>query len=82
MHRGVPANVPIAGGCSLLVTPLFGPVLPVPLGGARPGSGTFVVTGPMPLAAAGFTFGLQVLSVDPGAPVGFSASNALIVSTP
>ena len=70
------AQAPLGGGCSLLVAPLLPALLSFPLSGAvGPGTGTASIAGPIPAGTSGASFTAQVFVVDPGATLGFSASN-------
>lgn len=65
--------------CTLFVRPYpFG--LPLVLGGAGAGNGSKTLKFHVPPAAAGTMVGLQAFVVDPGAPCGFSNSNAVLVT--
>lgn len=71
-----PANLPLGGGCSFLVSPVLPPLLPLPLDP----SGAAAVTVTIPGGALGAQPALQALVADPGAPLGFSASGGLRVT--
>lgn len=70
------ASLPI-GWCTLHVAPLIGPVLPIPLGGAGPGTGSANLSLTVPASAAGATFLMQAFLTDPNTTIGYSASNGL-----
>lgn len=68
------AAVPIAGGCSLLVTPIA-LALPIPLGGSGPGAGSVLLFGTIPPGVpSGTRFTLQVFVQDGGGAGGFAAT--------
>lgn len=68
---------PIGGGCQLLVTPVLPPVGIVPLFGAGAGGGKLEFGGALPASIAGFTFTMQAFVIDPGAILGYAASNGI-----
>ncbi|MFG0315983.1 MAG: hypothetical protein ACF8XB_01825 [Planctomycetota bacterium JB042] len=71
------ASVPMNGGCSLRVAPLFPASFSVPLGGSGPGNGSLTLSAVLPPSLAGTSFGMQVFVADGGAPAGFSNTNAV-----
>lgn len=73
-------TIPIGFGCDLAVAPLFGPQIPLTLSGSQPGGGTLVLSGVLPPSVAGVTFTTQAFVLDPGAPIGIAATNAVIVT--
>lgn len=76
-----PASLPLGGGCTLLTAPLLPAALPLALGGTGAGGGTFVAPAialPAGLALP-LALRLQALLADPGAPLGFTASNAVLL---
>jgi hypothetical protein len=78
----VPANVPVGGGCALLVAPLIGPQIVLPLAGFGPGTGTLDLPGFIPLGTSGVSFTMQVFVIDPSTTLGASASNGVQVVIP
>jgi len=75
-------NLPLGGGCSLLVNPLLpGIISPLPLFGVGAGNGelTLPVTVPQAVPAILLPVTMQALVADPGAPsgTGFSATNGV-----
>src|SRR5690606_33040374 len=72
------ASIP-TGACTLLVAPLVGPLLSIPLGGSGPGKGNAILPVTVPSAAAGATFRRQALATDPNAPFGYTATNGLLI---
>ncbi len=76
-----PGNVPLPGGCPLLVFPLLPIVFNLPLSGTQPGEGSFHLGGPLPGSlGSGSVFYLQAIVIDPGAPFGFAATNRAQIS--
>lgn len=70
------ANLPLGGGCSLLVLPTGGPVGPLPLSGGAPGTGRISFTVPSSVIT-GITVRLQAFVLDAASPIGASATNAV-----
>ncbi len=78
----LPNNLPLAGGCSLLVAPIV-QAIPLPLGGTVgvPGSGSASFTSTIPGAAlTGSSVKLQALVADNTNFWGYSATNGLSVT--
>lgn len=74
------ANVPLGGGCSLLVGPLLPLAIgPLPLSSGGPGQGEFDLTVVAPAGFPPFGLAVQAFVVDAAAPPGFSASNGLLL---
>ncbi len=71
-----PANVPVGGGCSYLLSPILPPLLGLPLDAA----GGFQWTAQIPTNAPIGSVVLQSFVVDPGAPLGFSATGGLLLT--
>jgi FG-GAP-like repeat len=72
------ASVPLPGGCPLLTFPLLPIVFNLPLSGVGAGKGDFAFGGVLPGSLGfGSSYVFQVLVVDPGAPFGFAATNAV-----
>lgn len=72
-----PAGIPIFGGCTLNVTPLFPAMLPLTLGGVGPGAGTASFTGNIPMGGPQGVICMQAFFSDPGAPTGFSNTEGI-----
>jgi len=75
-----PTSVPMGGGCSFLVTPLFPATTTLPLGGVGPGNGSAVLVGLIPPGTTGVQFTTQVFVIDPSTGVGFSNSTGRLVT--
>lgn len=75
-------ETPIGFGCSLYLTGVLPPAPVVPLGGSGPGTGTVTLLGTLPSDIGGNSFAIQTFVLDPGAPLGFTASNGLKISVP
>ena len=71
------ASTPIGGGCALAVSPVLPAVTPIPLGGDKPGTGSFELTAVMPAGLLPGTVTMQAVVVDPGATVGIAVSNGV-----
>lgn len=76
---GGTGEIPIGGGCSVLLSSIYPAIIPIPLGGAGLGSGSFTLFATTPPNAAGQTFAVQALVQDPSLTSGFSASNGLLL---
>ena len=75
------ANVPVGGGCSLLINTVFPATFSVPLGGAGNGGGSVTFFSPvLPASAAGATVNLQAFVVDAGNPIGGAGTNGLEIN--
>lgn len=70
--------LPMGAGCLLLVTPLLGPMLPLPLSPA----GTVSISGALPGVAGGYAATMQAFQADPGTATGFFNSNGARLSVP
>ena len=77
-----PARLPVGGGCSLLVFPVLGAPIAVPLGGGGLGNGSTTLIALVPPTLAGLQLTLQSFVVDPGNPIGAAATNGLGLSIP
>lgn len=76
-----PAQLPIGGGCDLLLLPLVqSPLLPLSPGGA--GDGNLVLPILMPPAPQGLQLHLQGIVADPGSGLGFSTTNGVTLTLP
>lgn len=77
-----PGVTPLGPNCSILVTPLLGNPLPLPLFGANgvPGAGNISFPGVIPTGTSGASFTLQALVVDSASFVGAVATNGIAVS--
>jgi FG-GAP repeat len=71
-------SLPMGAGCRLYVQPLL-PMLVLPLGGNGCGNGQSVLATTIPPGLGGFTFLLQAFSVDAGAILGFTGTNAVAI---
>lgn len=69
---------PMGGGCSLLLQPLWPLAISTPTLGVGPGAGTTALSGILPLSLYGATIATQVFVVDPGNPIGASATNGVL----
>ena len=69
-----------ASGCSVLVSPLVGPQLTLPLSPGNPGTGSLFLPAVLPLGTAGASFTMQIWVIDPASPAGAAASNGLLVT--
>lgn len=76
------AAIPAGGGCTLNLSPLVGPALTLPLGGVGPGAGSVALNGVLPPSAAGVTLTMQAIVLDPGSPIGASATNGVELAVP
>ncbi len=70
-------NAPIGGGCSLLLSGVFGPTLSIPLGGVGAGAGSTQFGGPLPAGTSGVTITFQAFVLDAASPVGGSATHGV-----
>lgn len=77
-----PAQIPLGAGCSLLVFPIIGAQIPLPLGGLGAGTGTLNLPAFIPGTLSGVSFTMQVFVLDAGAPLGASVSNGVQVVIP
>lgn len=73
-------NISVGGTCPLLVTPLFGPSIILPLAGGGPGAGAISLPGILPLGTQGASFTMQAWVIDPTPLPGAAASNGLQVT--
>lgn len=76
------ANLHVAGQCALLTAPLLPASIVVPVGGSGAGAGSALVGGIVPAGLPAAVFYSQAFLADPGALVGFSASNGLGLHIP
>ncbi len=72
------ANVPLAGGCTLLVGAIVGLAGPLPLDGA----GRFAAAVPIPYGVPAGTATVQAFVIDAPAAAGFAATTGLAISFP
>lgn len=80
LFGGGAAAQPMGGGCSLFLQPLWPIAISVPTVGGGPGAGTAALTGILPASLRGATLATQVFVVDPGNPIGASATNGVLFS--
>ncbi|MFG0319073.1 MAG: hypothetical protein ACF8XB_17505 [Planctomycetota bacterium JB042] len=71
-----PTAVPVGAGCDLLVAPPSFAIT-IPLGGSGPGAGAFTLPGVIPLTSPLVDVYLQTFVLDPGVPLGLSATNGV-----
>lgn len=69
-------NAPVGGGCSSYVSP-FLLMLPITLAGSGAGNGAVGFAGKLPMGVAGLTLTLQTFILDPGAVIGYTATNGV-----
>jgi len=69
-----------ASGCDLLVAPVIGPALTLPLTPGGPGQGSLFLPGLIPGGTAGASFTMQVWVIDPASSAGAAASNGIEVT--
>ena len=76
------ASVPLAGGCSLLVSPVLQPVLgPFSLGGTGPGQGSLSFGAPIPPDLVPIvTVTMQAFVIDAGVPSGYANTNGVTLN--
>ena len=79
---GSGAEVPLGGGCTLLIGAILPTPLMIPLGGAGPGAGVAVLGAAVPAAAAGVGVAAQAFVLDPAGPIAAAATNALQLKIP
>ncbi len=72
-----PANLPIGGGCRLLLFPVLPQSLLLPLAGGGAGNGSFSLPTVYPASAVGLNLAMQGFVVDPGATLGYAATNGI-----
>ena len=72
------ANVPVGGGCSLLVSPVFPLLLPLPLSA----SGSAYLLATIPPFLSGVTLTMQALIPDPNGSGKFASSRGLEMEIP
>lgn len=73
-----PANLPLGGGCALLVAPLLGPQVVLPLSG----TGGISVPGVIPPTLSNVSFSMQAFVIDATNPIGASSTNGLTLTIP
>ncbi len=73
-------DVPIGGGCSLLVAPLSPITAPFVLAGWGPGQGSAHFETTVPLGVSATSIRLQVASGDPSLPHGFVLTNGVAIA--
>lgn len=71
------ASLPVGYGCSLLVFPLIGGPVALPLSGNGPGGGDFTLYPTIPPGTPAIPVFLQAFALDQNVPAGFSTSNGL-----
>ncbi|MFG0318721.1 MAG: hypothetical protein ACF8XB_15715 [Planctomycetota bacterium JB042] len=76
-----PTQIPIGGGCDLLVSPILN-TLPLPLTPGGPGDGGVALGVPIPPAPSGIQLHLQALTVEPGSALGFATTNGVTLTFP
>jgi len=74
------AEIPMAGGCTLNIWPLFPASFVVPLSGAGPGEGAVFLAGILPSDMGGVTFSMQAFIQDPTFAHGFSNTNEIVIA--
>jgi hypothetical protein len=74
------AQAPLGGSCFLNVSPLFGVIVTLPLGGAGPGAGSISVPATIPPSTPAVTFTMQAFVADPASSIGGVGSAALEVA--
>ncbi len=72
-----PANLPLGGGCRLLLFPVLPQSLLLPLAGGGAGNGSFSLPTVYPASAVGLNLAMQGFVVDPGATLGYAATNGI-----
>lgn len=80
----VPGSTPVGPGCALLVFPVIGAQIALPLGGAAgvAGAGSIAVPLVLPPIAAGSAFTMQAFVIDPAKPLGASGTQGVSVVIP
>ncbi len=76
------SEIPMGGGCSLNVAPLFPVTLVLPLGGVGPGTGSLRLPAVVPPGTSGLSVALQAFIDDPAGAIGFANSNAVKLVVP
>ncbi len=82
LFGGGEANVPVGGGCSLLLSGVSPAGLIVPLGGVLPGTGSVSLSAMLPATIPSGVFTMQAFVADPSTVTGYSASNGVRVTLP
>lgn len=73
-----PAQIPMGGGCALLVAPMLPSMLgPIPLFGTGPGNGFISAGNEVPNGLVPMDLYLQAFCSDPNATLGFTATNGV-----
>lgn len=76
-----PDQIPMGGGCDLLLTvPLLPLQIPLVLGGSGSGGGSIAFPVPLPAIPTPVALSMQGFVNDPGGAIGFSASNGVSIS--
>lgn len=73
------ANLPIGFGCSLLVFPVVPSPVTLTLAGGGNGNGSTSIATAYPPAAALVSFAMQAFVIDAGSPLGYAATNGIVV---
>lgn len=73
------ANIPAGFGCSVHIAPVLPPTPLIPLFGTGPGQGAISFSASLPTNMPGGSFTMQAFCADPGAPLGFTATNGVEV---
>lgn len=76
----VPLALPLGGGCQLHPQPLLPITLTLPLSGSGAGTGAISVPATIPAGSSPGQIVVQAFVPDPGAPLKFSNTNALILN--
>lgn len=71
------AQLPTGNGCDLLIAPILPLIVSIPLGGFGPNNGSAVISSPLSSMHGSGEITMQVFVADPGAPGGYSGSNAI-----
>lgn len=74
------AEIPMGGGCDLLVAPLLPPTIALNVPTTGVGGGSITASGFLPEAASGATMTMQAFVVDQGTIRGFAATSGMTVS--
>ncbi|QDU69643.1 FG-GAP repeat protein [Engelhardtia mirabilis] len=77
---GGAGDLPLAGGCTILLDPILPGPWALPMGGAGAGSGEVTLTTSFPVVPGGFDLTLQAAVLDPGAALGFALSQGLALA--
>ncbi|MBI4878622.1 MAG: hypothetical protein HY812_03045 [Planctomycetes bacterium] len=74
------AAIPMGAGCTMNVSPIFGPFGPLPLSAGGPGAGAINSVVAIPPGSPLGTVVVQAFVVDGGAPLGYSNSNGVTLT--